>query len=274
MIRVVGSLCIYCPSVDRWRSLLLRRRVLMSQRRRIIWSSLRFRVIWVCCSIVILASLLLMGSGEAQVQGGITLLNGSVVGGSVTDQIPLVLYNFTGKTGDLISLQVIGTTPGMNPTLSLMNPSRQQISINNSDSYSPVGLVGARISYLLPGDGNYTVLVGGTNGDFLLRFGSRQAGPATGLTLNSPGVTNLLPGAAPQLYVLNVNPGDGIALTFSTTSAGFAFAAQVFDGTGQLIGIVGGTTVQTDSLTICANTNIFETLVGAAHPHIHVPVSP
>src|SRR5258707_5274673 len=98
MIRVVGSLCIYCPSVDRWRSLLLRRRVLMSQRRRIIWSSLRFRVIWICCSIVILASLLLMGSGEAQAQGGLTLSNGSVVAGGLTPPITPVLYYFTGQT--------------------------------------------------------------------------------------------------------------------------------------------------------------------------------
>ena len=139
-------------------------------------------LIGLCFCVILLAFLLLlMRSGDVQAQGNTTLTNGSVVTGTLNDQTRIVLYNFSGKVGDLITAQVIGTTPGMTPTLSLLAPGQQHLADNNSDPYSPASLTDARISYLLTGDGTYSILVGGTNGDFVLRFASRQSSPATAL---------------------------------------------------------------------------------------------
>jgi len=112
----------------------------------------------------------------------------------------------------------------------------------------------------------YSVLVGGTNGDFLLRFGSRPSRPAIPLAPNVPIVATLVTGAGPQLYSLTTNPGGGVSLTFST-GPGFSYDAQIFDGTGQLVAMLGGPASQAEGLTLCGNSGVYEVLVSSAVPN-------
>ena len=233
----------------------------------------RYRITSLSFALIVLTVISLLVSGQAQAQGSTNLTSGSVVTGTLSDQTRLVLYSFGGKAGDLITAEVIGTSPGMNPTVSLLAPGQQQIGSNSGDPYGPAGLTTARVSALLQGDGTYSVIVGGTNGDYVLRFGSRQVNPATMLVLNTPVVTNIGAGGAPQMYVLSTTPGTGISMTFSASSAGFSFGVQVFDSGGQLVAILGGPTVQTQSLTLCANTDRYELLVSATDPRLQGTLS-
>src|SRR5476649_1023799 len=196
-------------------------------RQKTVGNPISYHLIRLGLLLTVIAMLLLFTTfGQIGAQGSVTLVSGGSVTGTINDQTHIALYTFIGKAGDLISLQAIGTTPGMNATLSLLAPSQQQLASNASDPNSPVGLDGARVSYLLPQDGMYSVLVGGTNGDFLLRFGSRPSRPAIPLAPNVPIVATLVTGAGPQLYSLTTNPGGGVSLTFST-GPGFSYDAQI-----------------------------------------------
>lgn len=215
-----------------------------------------------------LLSLLLLvpAAGAALAQGGTTLTNGSVVTGTISDQSRLLIYGYSGNPGEVITAQVIGTTPGMNPTISLLSPTQQQLANNDNDPLGAVGNTNARISYRLKEAGVYSILVGGTNGQFVLQFSARAPGQATSLQIGMPATANILTGGAPQVYNFSADPAAPTVLTLSASSPNFAFAAQVYDGNGILIGLLGGPTLQTASLTVAPGSDVYEVLVGALSP--------
>src|SRR4051812_31765108 len=85
-------------------------------------------------------------------QGGTTLTDGTIVTGTLNDQSRVTIYSFSGNPGDLITASVIGISPGMNPTITLLSPAQQQLTLNDDDPFSAAG-TDARVSYLVQDSG-------------------------------------------------------------------------------------------------------------------------
>jgi hypothetical protein len=197
-------------------------------------------------------------------QGSNVLAKDSTVTGSINDQARVLLYSYPGTAGEVITAQVIGITQGMNPAISLLGPDQAMLANNNDDPTLMGRASDARTSYRLPVTGNYSLLVTGTNGDFLLRF--TALGPFNTAALND-GVAanaNLFPGTPPQAFSFNVAPGEAVTLHLNSLTPGFNFAAQIYNGAGQLVAALGGPGIQTEALTICGNSTLYEVIVGAA----------
>ncbi|MEP7287293.1 MAG: SH3 domain-containing protein [Chloroflexota bacterium] len=211
-------------------------------------------------------------SSKILAQSGGTLTDGSSIAGNLTDQTRVILYNFSGEPGQLVNIQVIGTTPGMAPTISLLSPAQQQIANSNSDPFNTVGAA-ARLSFQLADSGTYSVLVGGTNGGYLLRFSLHPAGQSTALTLNTAVTAIFTTDAGPQTFNFSVNPGDSATLALISSNPDFVFSTQVYDGTGQLIAILSGPALKTQALVLCEATGTYQVVVGASNPAIQGNIS-
>jgi hypothetical protein len=209
--------------------------------------------------LLIVTVALLVTSGKTAAQGSNNLTNGSIVTGAIDDQNRVTLYTFNGSPGDLITAQVIGTTGGMDPTLSLLSPAQRQVVTSNDDPYN--GTNDARISFRLTEGGTHSLLVSGTNGSYLLRFNSRPQTAAIPLTMSATTNLSLGPGIPPQLYTLNVT--NSFSLVVNTNTTGLAFVAQVYNPSGQLAAILGGPGTPIAEVTLCGAGN-YQVLVSAA----------
>src|SRR5258706_6819586 len=111
----------------------------------------------------------------------------------------------------------------MNPTINLLSPDQAVLVSNNDDPFQMGHSRDARLSYRLPATGNYSLLITGTNGDFLLRFIAQ--GPFTQIPLSNGVIANanLSPGIPPQSYGFTLAPGASVPLNISNASAGFLF---------------------------------------------------
>ncbi|HLV37199.1 MAG TPA: SH3 domain-containing protein, partial [Spirillospora sp.] len=186
-------------------------------------------------------SVLLVNPALAQ---GNLLSYGDNVVGTLSAGAPLGFYTFNGAAGDLVSIQVIGITPDLDPAISLNGPTQQQLASNDNDPASP-GTTDARVTLSLPQDGIYTVLVSsvsGVNGDFLLRLSGQQPVPATGLS-DAPLDVSIAPGQPPQIFSFEANPAAPITLTVSSSTPGFSFRVVVRDPSGQTIALLTASTL-------------------------------
>jgi hypothetical protein len=209
--------------------------------------------------LVIVMAALLITSGKTAAQDSNNLSSGSIVAGTIGDQNRVNLYTFNGAPGDLMTAQVIGTTPGMDPTLSLLSPTQRQVTSSNDDPYN--GTNDARISFRLTEGGTHSLLVSGTNGGYLLRFNLRGQSTAIPLTINAPTTLSLGPGIPPQLYSLNVT--NSFSLVVNTNTTGLAFVAQVFNPSGRLAAILGGPDTPVAEVTLCGAGN-YQVVVSAS----------
>jgi hypothetical protein len=203
-----------------------------------------FVVIAICLALLAVTA---FGIKQANAQGILT--NGAVIKGSITDQTKILVYSYIAAVGDLIDTHVMGTSPGMNPNLSLLSPTQQQLVTNDDDPFSTLDSTDSRISYLVQTPGVYSFLVSGTNGDFMLRFTVRKVGNGTPLKLNTPLEVNLQ-AANINAYSFAADPANPQNLSIASTSAGFAFSAQIYDPAGQLVAVLGSPSILSGSVII------------------------
>ncbi len=214
--------------------------------------------------ILILLSLCLLF--VSPVLGQANVLNyGDNVVGSISADTPLAFYTFSGAAGDLVTIQVIGVTPGLDPAVSLNAPNQQQLASNDNDPAS-FGQTDAGISYNLPQNGVYTVLVSsvtGAPGDFLIRLSGRQPTGAPALS-EAPTTTDIQPGGQAVFFTFEANPTAAQSLNISSTPADFAFRVVVYNPEGQIIARLTGTGQM--GLTLPSGTGIYTVEVSATDP--------
>ncbi|NDJ61246.1 MAG: SH3 domain-containing protein [Chloroflexi bacterium] len=190
--------------------------------------------------IVLIFGLMLAVSTNSQAQEINTIGYGDTVQGTISPATPLAIYNFTGAVGDLVVVQVTGITLGMNPGVSLLAPSQEQLASNDDNPFEP-NSTDARIDFRLPDNGVYTLLVGGSDGsqgDFALRLILRE--PTFDIPL-SPGSTTraaLPQDAPPQTFSFNSNPLCPIFLTASAETPGFGFIITLRDFNGRTLAVI------------------------------------
>jgi hypothetical protein len=163
-----------------------------------------------------------------QAQSGGVLAYGSKVFGSVSADVPMVTYSFTGSPGDLVTVVADSWTGALDVQVDLVAPNGLQLSQSTQDM--PGGdPMGAYLSVVLPDAGVYLLRVSGENGtigDFLLALLGRGGASSTPLVYGQAVDVNVPENAQPQYYsfetedcpttliVTNQSPGQPFTFPF------------------------------------------------------------
>ena len=177
--------------------------------------------------------LMLSLASVAQAQTG--LVYGDRVFGEITGTQPQVFYTFAATAGDWVTARVVGTSPGMMPSIGLNAPTGQQVSFNSSDSFGITGR-SARISYRVEQTGVYTIQIGAlpdAQGGFLLILDGQPA--ITVATLSDVATTTEVFANSPQSFFVNASPTASVSV--NVAGAG-NYVVKVIDTMGDYIAIV------------------------------------
>jgi hypothetical protein len=192
---------------------------------------------------LLIVALLAILPGIVGAQAGGTLTYGATVSGSLTADVPFIIYQVEGGAGDQITAYGIGLTAQMAPGLSLLGPSQQQIMASSGDP-SGTGSGVARLNYYISTPGTYSLMVANTlgqPGDFILRLDAAPTAQTTALRPNAPLAVDLPAGAPPAVLTFTGSADTTSVLTLT----GSAFAGQVYRSgipittvTGHELGVV------------------------------------
>lgn len=182
-------------------------------------------------ALILLAGLLMLsmvGGLAAQTIGVLTPGGGQI--GSLSAQVPIALYTFQGNQGDLAQITLVGLQTGMTLTASLQDQFQQPVAASVPDA-APGS---ASLNALLPNTGVFSVLVGGTAGDFVISLSTVATTGAPQLPTDGQQIINIA-GAQPVLASFASTPASSLSVTMSA-SAGLRYAATLYDGRGQVVG--------------------------------------
>ena len=181
--------------------------------------------------VLLLLVLFCVGVPSLAAQGVATLAYGSSATGTLSVEAPLNLYVFSGNTGDLVSAQVLGLEPGMAPTISMLGPNQQVLTSGALEQFDGDSR-SASITRSLPSAGVFTLLVGGTPGQYLVLLNGVTAAAATPLTIPTNVNVTLNPGGGAQVFSLsNASPNPvGLSVAGGSAQAPFSLAVRNADG--------------------------------------------
>ena len=231
-----------------------------------------------CWSMIVFGLMLVMFTGItyqpdhiANAQSGGMLTYGSNIHGTIADATPLIFYNFSGATGDLVHVSVMSMSAGFDPMVDLVAPDQQVLASNDRNSLA-FDLNDARVSLVLPQAGVYTLMVGGaggTTGDFLLTLDGRSPVNSTPLVHGNVMPVSVPEGAPPQYFMFD-SALCPTTLTVLEPSAGqpftFPFIVRVRDSQGyEVARLRGGDTLE-DRVTVEAMTGFYEVDVWSDDP--------
>ena len=225
----------------------------------------RVRVRWLKIVMVLIVGVMLVGPvlNTSQAQIGGTLGYGSSVFGTISATVPSLTYSFTGNAGDLVTVEVMGLTGGLDPAASLIAPDGLMLPTPTDDRYVN-GTSDVRFSLFLPQAGSYSLLVSGANGtvgDFLLRLQGRPPVDSTLLIPGMPVAVDIVPGAAPQYFAFDALDCP-TTLTITNLSPGqpytFPFVARVRNESGATIALLRGGETLEDRVTVTPLSGRYE----------------
>jgi len=167
--------------------------------------------------VIVAVCLGVMSSGAVAAQDKVALKLGEFVKGSLTPDVLEVSYSFSGKKGDIITLEVLPDPDqaDLNPTVELRNSKGETLAINDEFSF-PLALAIAE----LPADGDYIAVVGRSggkeNGDslgpYLLRVSvAKLVGSGSKIDAKISSDNN----APSQIYVMRPEKSGSMEITFS-----------------------------------------------------------
>ncbi len=243
------------------------------------WKQLPYsKVLWLCLPILLLV---LIGGTLAQSRGALPsaaprvdipnqqagrLTYGTSVTGSVSSGSPSASYSFQGARGDLVNVQVVGFTSNMTPSITLFDSAQQPLTVNNNDVFSPI-TGDASLSWFLPADGLYLVVVSDANGqavDFVLRLDGRPEVISPVLQPDVPVRVNIPAGSPVQFFRFEDQPQCFSTLTIIPEVPDFPFTAHIRSAVGQSVAILRGGALREDRVTVPPDTGLYEIEVGAA----------
>ncbi len=215
---------------------------------------------------VILAALILVPSSLVTAQGQ-TLTYGSGLIFSISEGSPFGFFNFQGEADDVVTIQVLGISPGFTPTISLNGPTQQQLAFSTPDPLSP-GV--ARISTRLEDSGVHTIIVGtiGEFGEFSMRL---DGTPAT--VVDTPGEEPIELTSSPLVFPVEADPATAQQLTISATPDDYAIAAVLRNEAGQTLVSATGSGESPVLMTIPAGDASYTVEVYAVDPNTAGAVS-
>jgi hypothetical protein len=169
-------------------------------------------------------------------------------------------FTFNGSQGDWVIVETVALSGTLNPRVTLLNAGSETLAVNSEDPFQP-GIGDARLMYRLPATSSFTLLVeaeGGTAGQYLLRLERRDLPAPTPLGPDIITNANVSVEVPAQVYTFDSAIGTNIG--FSTPTAGFRYAAEVYTAEGQLVSVHDGGSV-TGNTTVPAATGVYTLVI-------------
>ncbi len=236
-------------------------------------SGLVLVVIW-----VLLVLLTPAASSITLAQSGGAIAYGSTVHGTIAPETPLVLYSFSGSEGDLVQVDVIGLTGGLDPVVDLITPDRQTLATSQRNGLA-ADPRDAHIAAYLPQTGSYSLMLGGVNGttgDFVLALEGRAPVSSTMLTFGQT-VDVPLPQEVQPLYFTFDAESCPTMLTVFNQAAGepftFPFIVRVRDESGQEVALLRGGEAHEDRVIVEPLSGMYEIEAWMADPAVEGMIS-
>ena len=199
-------------------------------------------------------------------QGG-AISYGETTTASLTAEVPQAFYSFSGTAGDLVTAYILGWEESFQPTMALVGSNGQQIKFSANDPFTPLHN-DARITYRLPADGVYSLLVSSQNnapGTYTLTV--RRAVPAISTALTGSVTLNIPQGAPSLQYGIAASPDAPTTLNIQSLTPGFSVTALLTQPDGQVIAAISGG-VSSVSLTVPAGQGNYELVISSADPAV------
>ncbi len=210
--------------------------------------------------IMILAALILIPSSVVAAQGQV-LNYGAALIYSTSAESPFGFFSFEGQENDVITIQVMSLTPGYTPTVSVNDPTQQQVAVSSPDPLSP-GLV--RVTAQLESSGFYTILVGGAAAG-IGQFSMRLDG-IPGTVVETVSDDPLALTSSPLIIPVEADPDTAQQLTISATPEEVAFSAVLRNEDGQVMNTANGSGESPAMMTIPAGDMSYTLEVYAVDP--------
>jgi uncharacterized protein YraI len=211
--------------------------------------------------LVILTVLAIVPSSLVGAQGQ-SLNYGSALIYSISAASPFGFFSFQGEANDVVTIQVLGITPGFKPTVSLNDPTQQQLAVSSPDPSSPGS---ARITAQLEDSGFYTIIVSSTDelGEFALRLDG-----APGTVVDALSDEPLALTSSPLIIPIEASPDTAQQLTVSATPEEVAFTAVLRNEDGQTIVSANGSGESPTQMTIPAGDASYSLEIYAVDPNL------
>ncbi len=166
--------------------------------------------------LVVAVCLGMMSGGAVAAQDKVVLKLGEFVKGSITQKVLEQSYSFSGKKGEVITLEVLPDPEkaDLNPTVELRDSDGQVLATNDDFSY-PLALAIAE----LPADGDYIAVVGrsgGKDGDSLGDYSLRVSVAelvSSGSKIDAKVSSDY--NAPPVIYVMRPEKSGPLEISFS-----------------------------------------------------------
>jgi hypothetical protein len=213
--------------------------------------------------LLLVLALSLLVVSVAFAQGGF-ISYGQTVTGAISDTSPVVLYTFQANIGDLVTVKVSASAPGLDPTLALLSPGGAALATNDNDPFS-FNVGDARLSYEITEAGVYSLLVGGANntrGNYDLRLFVR-AGSTGAAVLNGAAQVDLAAGA--QTLIVAGNPAATTPISIQVTPADAPYSVEVRRLEGTVLAVYLG--LPSVSLTLPASASSFVIAITSTAPN-------
>ncbi|GAB4307302.1 MAG: hypothetical protein Kow00117_00460 [Phototrophicales bacterium] len=210
--------------------------------------------------------LILSVSMLVKAQGG-TISYGETTTASLTAEVPQAFYSFSGAAGDLVTAYILGWEESFQPTMALVGSNGQQLQFSANDPLTPLSN-DARISYRLPADGVYSLLVSSENnapGTYTLTL--RRAVPVISTALADSVTLNIPQGAPSQQYGVAANANAPTTLNIQSLTNGFGVTVRLTNPAGQVIAAISGG-VTNIVLTMPPGDGTYELLISSADPAV------
>jgi hypothetical protein len=195
------------------------------------------RFIGICLVMVIVA---IFTFSITTAQDSTPIQYGQIVIGNIPADGGQTVYTFSGTANDLVTIRALGTVPNMNLNVALLSTAQQPLLISHEEPLAALSIA-TTLVYRLPETGNYSIIVSGLAGDFLLTLEARPAVLATTLNLDTP-VQLALPftDGQPQAFIFNTDPLTSTTLQIDAEPFDLDALVEIRDGSGQLVTLLQG----------------------------------
>ena len=191
-------------------------------------------------ALVFVLILLVMSLAFSSVQAqGNLITYGQTTTASINAETPQGFFSFNGTAGDIVTAYTLGWEVDFQPTLALAGATGQ-LAFSTSDPLTPISN-DARITFQLPQDGPYSLLIGSANGEQgMYTLTLRSTTPAISTALTETVTLNIPLGSPQQQYSITANPAGPVPVNIQSLTPGFSFSAILSAPNGPVIAAING----------------------------------
>lgn len=232
---------------------------------------MKYRLVY--CVLASLCLVLMVGGWmpAAQAQDAMLLAYGTTAQGVLSADAPVMTYSFSGTIGDLVQVDVMGLSGGLDPMVDLIAPDQQTLA---SGSFNRLGVEhhDARIALYLPQTGVFSLQVRAlhnTTGEFVLELNGRSPVISTPLMPNVPLDVTVQPNAAQQYFTFEALDCPTHLIVFNPSAGqrfAFPYVVKVRDPQGQDVALLYGGDTLEDRVIVEPLSGTYEIEVWSSDP--------